>query len=161
MKDPRVDLFALSAQNLSGLPPALVITTDRDVLQSQGGEWCARLQAAGVPSTSIRYQGVMHDFFGLAAVLDKAEHAQQQAAPHVRQAFGEVPDAQPLRNPPIPSHKVIGRRTARRSHVVAAQGPYLTRGFAGGDRVASGVPGSPALATARAGRDPERHGGPR
>ncbi|WP_130333766.1 alpha/beta hydrolase fold domain-containing protein [Micromonospora kangleipakensis] len=49
--EPRIDLLSLPAQDLSGLPSTLVMTTDRDVLQSQGGEWCTRLQAACVPAT--------------------------------------------------------------------------------------------------------------
>jgi acetyl esterase len=108
LKDPRVDLLSLSAQDLSGLPPTLVLTTDRDVLQSQGGEWCRRLQAAGVPATSTRYAGVMHDFFGLAPVLDKAAHAQQEAAMYLRQTFRQGTATEPLQDMPTREHKVIG-----------------------------------------------------
>lgn len=86
-KDPRVDLLSLSSQQLSGLPPALVITDERDVLRSQGEEFARHLQAAGVPVTQTRYDGVMHEFFGAAAVLDQAERAQQQAAEHLRRSF--------------------------------------------------------------------------
>ncbi|MFD0784350.1 alpha/beta hydrolase fold domain-containing protein [Micromonospora avicenniae] len=108
LKDPRVDLLPLSAQGLAGLPPTLIVTTDRDVLQSQGDEWCARLEAASVRATSVRYLGVMHDFFGLAAVLDKAALAQEEVALHLRQAFGEAPAAHPLDGAPMRRPKVIG-----------------------------------------------------
>ncbi|MCT2282317.1 alpha/beta hydrolase fold domain-containing protein [Micromonospora chalcea] len=108
LKDPRVDLLPLSAQGLAGLPPTLIVTTDRDVLQSQGDEWCARLAAAGVRATSVRYQGVMHDFFGLAAVLDKAAQAQEEVALHLRQAFGEAPAAHAVDGAPMRGRKVIG-----------------------------------------------------
>ncbi len=57
---------------------------------------------------STRYRRVMHDFFRLAGVLDKAEHAQQEAALHLRQAFGEDPDAPPLNDSPMRRHKVAG-----------------------------------------------------
>lgn len=60
---------------------------DRDVLRSQGE---GHLEAAGVPVTSTRYDGVMHEFFGAAAVLDKAEQAQQQAAEHLKRGFHRI-----------------------------------------------------------------------
>ena len=39
-------------------------------------------------TTATRYNGVMHEFFGAAAVLDKAEEAQREAAAHFLHAFG-------------------------------------------------------------------------
>lgn len=69
------------------MPPTLVITDERDVLRSQGQEFADRLQKAGVTTESADYEGVMHEFFGAAAVLDKAEQAQQRAADHFTRAF--------------------------------------------------------------------------
>jgi acetyl esterase/lipase len=89
-KDPRVDLLSLSAQQLSGLPPTLIITAERDVLRSQGEEFARHLEAAGVAVTQTRYDGVMHEFFGAAAVLDQAEIAQRQAAEHLLRDFDSV-----------------------------------------------------------------------
>ncbi|BCJ70237.1 alpha/beta hydrolase fold domain-containing protein [Polymorphospora rubra] len=86
-KDPRVDLLSLDATQLTGLPPTLVITDERDVLRSQGGEFARHLDAAGVATTLTCYDGVMHEFFGASAVLDKAQQAQQEAAQHLRDAF--------------------------------------------------------------------------
>jgi acetyl esterase len=85
--DPRVDLLSLSADQLSGLPPTLVITDERDPLRSQGEKFADNLAAAGVMTEHIHYDGVMHEFFGAAAVLDKAEQAQQRAAAHLLSAF--------------------------------------------------------------------------
>ena len=85
--DPRVDLLGLNPEHLGGLLQALVITDERDVLHSQGEEFARHLDKAGVPTTATRYDGVMHEFFGTAAVLDKAEQAQQQAAEHFITAF--------------------------------------------------------------------------
>ena len=87
-RDPRVDLLSIPAAELAGLPPALVITDERDVLRTQGEEFAQHLDAAGVPTTLSNYDGVMHEFFGAAAVLDKAERAQREAADHLRRAFG-------------------------------------------------------------------------
>lgn len=86
-RDPRVDLLSLGSEDLAVLPPTLVITAERDVLRDQGEEFARRLEAAGVPTTCTRYPGVMHEFFGASAVLDKAEQAQRQAAQHFLEAF--------------------------------------------------------------------------
>ncbi len=90
--DPRIDLLGLSADTLAGMPPSMVITDERDVLRSQGQEFARHLEAAGVPTTTLHYDGVMHEFFGASAVLDKAEDAQVQAAALLRQAFGTALD---------------------------------------------------------------------
>jgi acetyl esterase/lipase len=89
-EDPRIDLLGLSEEQLSGMPPTLVITAERDVLRSQGQEFARRLEAAGVPTTHSHHAGVMHEFFGAAAVLDKAEEAQQEAAQHFTRAFASA-----------------------------------------------------------------------
>lgn len=86
-KDPRIDLLGWSPQQRATLPPTLVIIDERDVLRSQGEQFAANLHAAGVPTSLIQYDGVMHEFFGAAAVLDKAAQAQQETADHFRAAF--------------------------------------------------------------------------
>lgn len=85
--DPRVDLLSVPIEQLTGMPPTLVITSERDVLREQGEEFARHLRSAGVPVTSTRYDGVMHEFFGAAAVLDKAEQAQRETAEHLRRCF--------------------------------------------------------------------------
>jgi acetyl esterase len=87
-KDPRVNLLGWTGRELTTMPPTLVITAERDVLRSQGWQFAAQLDAAGVPTTHRYFEGVMHEFFGAAAVLDKAEQAQQEAAQHFVRAFG-------------------------------------------------------------------------
>ncbi|CCG03767.1 alpha/beta hydrolase fold domain-containing protein [Blastococcus saxobsidens] len=87
-KDPRIALLDWSREQRASMPPTLVITDERDVLRSQGQQFAQDLEAAGVATTHQSYAGVMHEFFGAAAVLDKAEQAQQEAAQHFLRAFG-------------------------------------------------------------------------
>ncbi len=59
-----------TAADLAGLPPALVINGEADVLRDEGEAYAAHLRAAGVPVTSVRYNGTIHDFVMLNALRD-------------------------------------------------------------------------------------------
>jgi acetyl esterase len=65
----------LLAPDLSGLPPALVITADYDVLRDEGERYVERLRAAGVEAHTTRYDGVNHRFAEMIGILDQAERA--------------------------------------------------------------------------------------
>ena len=81
----------LVAQDLSGLPPALVITAECDPLCDEGAAYARRLQAAGVPATYSCYTGMIHGFFGMPAVLDKGKQAVAEASAALQQAFTAQP----------------------------------------------------------------------
>ncbi|MEU6313598.1 alpha/beta hydrolase [Streptomyces sp. NPDC047014] len=57
---------------LAGLPPALVVTAEADVLRDEGEAYAAKLRAAGVPVTALRALGTLHDFVMLNALRETA-----------------------------------------------------------------------------------------
>ncbi|GAC1344502.1 MAG: alpha/beta hydrolase [Myxococcales bacterium] len=77
-----------SLQQLKGLPQALVITGEADVLRDEGEAYANKLRSAGVPVTAVRYQGITHDFVMLNAL--RGTHAAQGA---ISQAVSFLKDA--------------------------------------------------------------------
>ncbi|MDF9841154.1 MULTISPECIES: alpha/beta hydrolase [unclassified Paenibacillus] len=59
-----------SLEQLSGLPEALIITGEADVLRDEGEAYANKLREAGVPVTAVRFQGIIHDFVMLNAMAD-------------------------------------------------------------------------------------------
>lgn len=66
-----------TTEQLTGLPPALVITGEADVLRDEGEAYANKLRIAGVAVTAVRYQGIIHDFVMLNALRET--HAAQSA----------------------------------------------------------------------------------
>jgi acetyl esterase/lipase len=79
-----------TAEDLAGLPRALVITAEADVLRDEGEAYARKLRAAGVDVTATRYEGVLHDFVMLNALrgTNGARAAITQAAEFLRSALG-------------------------------------------------------------------------
>ena len=75
------------ARSLSNLPPALIITAEYDPLRDEGEQYGQLLRKAGVPVTISRYDGMIHGFFGMAAIVDKANDAIAEASSALRAAF--------------------------------------------------------------------------
>jgi acetyl esterase len=79
----------LLAPDLCGLPPALVITAEYDVLRDEGEQYVERLRTSGVPARLSRYDGVHHRFAEMIGILDQAELAREQMCAWLRDVLAD------------------------------------------------------------------------
>ena len=67
---PTASPLRASLEQLAGLPPALVITGEADVVRDEGEAYADKLGDAGVPVTGERFPAIIHDFVMLNALAD-------------------------------------------------------------------------------------------
>jgi acetyl esterase/lipase len=86
--EPYASPLRASDEQLAGLPPTFLIVDEADVLRDEGEAYAARLRAAGVAVTTVRYDGITHDFMMLTPL--SGTHATRAA---VAQAIAVLRDA--------------------------------------------------------------------
>jgi acetyl esterase len=79
-----------STEQLTGLPPAYLCVDEADVLRDEGEAYAAKLRSAGVPVTTVRFDGMIHDFMLLDALSETraARAAIDQATALLRAGLG-------------------------------------------------------------------------
>jgi acetyl esterase len=70
----------LLADDLSGLPPAFIVTAEYDVLRDEGAAYAERLRCAGVAADTLVYPGLIHGFFWMARALDEGADVRERIA---------------------------------------------------------------------------------
>jgi acetyl esterase len=77
-KDPRVS--PIFAQDLSGLPPALIIAAEYDTLRDEAKAYAERLKGAGVATRYVCAEGMVHGFLQMRGLVAEAQSATQEIA---------------------------------------------------------------------------------
>jgi acetyl esterase len=70
LSEPTAAPARATPEDLAGLPQALIITAEADVVRDEGEQYARQLQAAGVAATAVRYLGTVHDFVSLRQLED-------------------------------------------------------------------------------------------
>lgn len=86
--DPKVSPILSSDADLKKSPPTLVITAEFDPLRDEGEEYAAKLASLGVPTSTVRFHGQIHAFFGMSELLDDAAAAISLSASYLRKYLG-------------------------------------------------------------------------
>jgi acetyl esterase len=87
LDDPRLNTLATPHHQLAPLPPTIVVTAERDPLRDEGEMLADLLQRCGVDTACRRFEGVPHEFFGWAPILEEAKQAQLFVSDFLRNAM--------------------------------------------------------------------------
>jgi acetyl esterase len=88
VSDPMLSPILSDEASLKKSPPTLVITAEFDPLRDEGEAYAARLAAVGVPTSTVRFNGQIHAFFGMSELLDDAVAAIALSASYLRKHLG-------------------------------------------------------------------------
>jgi len=86
--DPMVSPILSNDSMLGKSPPTLVITAEFDPLRDEGEQYAAKLASVGVPTSTVRFNGQVHAFFGMSEILDDAAAAISLSASYLRKHLG-------------------------------------------------------------------------
>jgi acetyl esterase len=81
----------LLAHDVSGLPPALVVTCEFDPLRDEGEAYAERLRAAGVPTELLRMDGHIHGSMGFTKLLPSAREYRNRVLETLRGVYVGAP----------------------------------------------------------------------
>jgi acetyl esterase len=85
--NPRISPLFADDDALASTPPAIVITAEYDPLRDEGEDYAARLVDAGVPVTHTRYDGMIHGFVALNAIIPRGADAVDEIVAFLDKAF--------------------------------------------------------------------------
>ena len=77
----------LRAASLAGLAPALVVVCEYDALRDEGVAYAERLRQAGVPVQLSEYEGMIHGFVRMAAIIDRTQDLLDEIAGYLGDAL--------------------------------------------------------------------------
>jgi acetyl esterase len=86
LNDPLVS--PARASSLDGLPPAIVVTAGFDILRDEGRAYARRLAAAGVTTTLLHYESVIHGFLWMGGAVDECGQVAKDIAASLREVWG-------------------------------------------------------------------------